>query len=426
MSDKDTGKRLFRKVALERLSSPEQLDQLMRITSPLDWVALLAVGVLLVCGVLWGIWGSIPTKVEGSGILMSRGGVYTVSARGSGNVKSIRFKEGDVVQAGQVVAIIGQPGVRDEILSLENEISQLKAQYDRQRDFGARNMALVETSFREQRADLLQTNEALNAQVNLLRKMLEDQRRLVKLGLITRMKPLNTQIEIDDRTEKIRQNKNKIEELVIQKLQTRNRMQEDLLKLETQIESARDQLYGLKNTLQKDAMAISLCTGKVISVDVEKGSVVQAGSQLMTVEVAEGHARFLQAVLYFPAAQGKKIRQGMKAHVSPSTLKKEQYGSIIGLVTFVSAFPSTPGAMKRVLQNERMVEELSKNGAPIEVRVALVPDARTFSRYKWTSSNGPPVSIETGTLCTGSAIVKREPPVQLIIPLMKKYVLGIS
>ena len=70
MSSEDAGNRLFRKVALERLSSPEQLDQLMRITSPVGWVALLALGVLLACGVLWGIWGSIPTKVKGSGILM--------------------------------------------------------------------------------------------------------------------------------------------------------------------------------------------------------------------------------------------------------------------------------------------------------------------------------------------------------------------
>jgi HlyD family secretion protein len=398
----------------------------MRITSPVGWVALLALGVLLACGVLWGIWGSIPTKVEGSGILMSRGGVFAVSARASGSVKFVRFNEGDVVLAGQVVATIGQPGIRDKILSAEDKISQLKAQYDQQRDFGARDMALEEQSIAEQRANLLQTNEGLSAQLKSLKKRLKDQERLVKLGLITRMKALNTQIEIDDRTEKIRQNKNKIKQLSIQKLQTRNRIEENLLNLENQIESARDQLYSLQNTLREDALPISMYTGKIVSVRVEVGDVVQTGSQLMTVEMMGGHSRFLEAVLFFPAAQGKRIHRGMKAHVSASTLKKEQYGSIIGLVTFVSAFPTSPQVMERVLQNKKMVEDLSKDGAPIEVRVALVPDVRTFSRYKWTSSNGPPVSIETGTVCSGSAIVKRQPPIQLIIPLMKKYVLGIG
>ncbi len=426
MSNEDTGKRLFRKVAQERLSSPEQLDQLMRITSPVGWVALLALGVLLACSVLWGIWGSIRTKVEGAGILMSRGGLFAVTTQGSGSVRAVRFNEGDVVQAGQVVAVIGQPGIRDEILSAEHKISELKAKYDQQRDFGAREMALEEQSIAEQRAGLLQTNEGLNSQLKLLKKRLKDQKWLVKQGLITRIDATNTQIEIDGRSETIRQNKNSIKQLSIQKLQTRNRIEENLLDSENQIESARDQLYSLKNTLQDDALPISMYTGKIVSVAVKVGDEVQTGSQLMTVEMMGEHSRFLEAVLYFPAAQGNKIHQGMTAQVSPSMVKEEEFGSIIGLVTFVSAFPATPQAMKRVLQNEKMVGDLSKDGAPIEVRVALVPDLRTFSRYKWTSSNGAPVSIEAGTVSSGSAIVERQPPIQLVIPLMKKYVLGIG
>ena len=38
---------IFRKVALERLSSPEQLDQLMQVTSPKGWLALAGLGALL-------------------------------------------------------------------------------------------------------------------------------------------------------------------------------------------------------------------------------------------------------------------------------------------------------------------------------------------------------------------------------------------
>ena len=33
---------IFRKTALEKLSSPEQLDELMKITTPKGWVALIA------------------------------------------------------------------------------------------------------------------------------------------------------------------------------------------------------------------------------------------------------------------------------------------------------------------------------------------------------------------------------------------------
>ena len=56
---------LFRKVALDKLSSPEQLDQLITLTTPRAWFALIAIGGILVTAILWGVFGSIPTKDEG-------------------------------------------------------------------------------------------------------------------------------------------------------------------------------------------------------------------------------------------------------------------------------------------------------------------------------------------------------------------------
>lgn len=426
MTEKKAGKRIFRKVALEHLSLPEQLDQLMRITSPAGWLALVATGLLLACGILWGIWGSIPTTVEGSGILMSRGGIFSISARASGRVQAIRLDEGDEVEAGQTVVIIGQPDIRDKILAAQNKVRDLNTQYEQHRSFSKKEMALEERSIKEQRTNLLQTNKSLKAQLKLLRKRLMNQQRLVELGLITRMKVLDTRIEIDSRTEKIRQNNNQIKQLSIQKLQSHNTIREELLDLEGEIQMARDELQGLQHSLQMDSKAISVFTGKVISVDVALGDVVQTGSRLMTIEKTGQDARFLQAIMYVPANQGKRISAGMRVHVAPSTVKKDRYGSIMGLVTYVSAFPANPEAMKRVLLNEKMVEELSKSGPSIEVKVALVPDSRTHSGYKWTSSDGPPVSIHAGTMCTATAIVKRMQPIQLVIPLMKKYFLGMG
>ena len=71
---------IFRKVALDRLSSPEQLDQLLRVTDRRGWLALTAIGMLLVIAVAWGILGSVSSKVTGEGLLMRRGGMRTVAA----------------------------------------------------------------------------------------------------------------------------------------------------------------------------------------------------------------------------------------------------------------------------------------------------------------------------------------------------------
>ena len=61
---------IFRKEALERLSSPEQLDQLMQIVTPRSWLPLGVLGALLVCGLLWSFFGRIPVTTTGRGVLV--------------------------------------------------------------------------------------------------------------------------------------------------------------------------------------------------------------------------------------------------------------------------------------------------------------------------------------------------------------------
>lgn len=99
---------IFRKVALERLSSPEQLDQLLRVTDRRGWLALSGAAMLLVMAVLWGVLGSVSSKISGDGLLMRRGGLRTVVSRASGEVMDLHVRVGDVIDQGQVVATLFQ------------------------------------------------------------------------------------------------------------------------------------------------------------------------------------------------------------------------------------------------------------------------------------------------------------------------------
>jgi hypothetical protein len=63
---------IYRKAALERLSSPEELDSLMQVTTPKGWLALLSLGGLMLIALSWGISGRIPTKVLGQGMILAR------------------------------------------------------------------------------------------------------------------------------------------------------------------------------------------------------------------------------------------------------------------------------------------------------------------------------------------------------------------
>jgi hypothetical protein len=95
---------VYRKAALERLSSPDQLDRLVRVTTPMGWVALLSLGVLAVAFMAWALFGSVATEVRGEGVLLRPGGVSRLSAAAEGVVEEVRVDDGAAVQRGEVVA----------------------------------------------------------------------------------------------------------------------------------------------------------------------------------------------------------------------------------------------------------------------------------------------------------------------------------
>ncbi len=55
--DKNSG--LFRKKSIERVSSPEQLDDYIRVTHPSVWVILIAIIILLTGVIIWAAFGTV-------------------------------------------------------------------------------------------------------------------------------------------------------------------------------------------------------------------------------------------------------------------------------------------------------------------------------------------------------------------------------
>lgn len=97
---------LFRKSAIEKLSSPEQLDKAIVITPPSFWIALIGGILIIVVTLVWGIWGRIPVKVETAGIYMSGNGTADVYSEVSGVVTEVIVESGDYVKKGQIIAYV--------------------------------------------------------------------------------------------------------------------------------------------------------------------------------------------------------------------------------------------------------------------------------------------------------------------------------
>ncbi len=81
-------KQIFRKKSVERVSSPEQLSDYIRVSNPSVWMTLAALIVLLAGVCVWGVLGKLETKV--SAAALSEGGsiVCYVKEADAENVES--------------------------------------------------------------------------------------------------------------------------------------------------------------------------------------------------------------------------------------------------------------------------------------------------------------------------------------------------
>lgn len=55
---------IFRKKSIEKHSSPEQLNDYIRVTKPSVWIVLLAVIILLVGIMIWSLFGTVEVTEE--------------------------------------------------------------------------------------------------------------------------------------------------------------------------------------------------------------------------------------------------------------------------------------------------------------------------------------------------------------------------
>ena len=63
MAEKSAENSVFRKKSLERISSPEQLNDYIRVSSPGIWILLAAVVVLLIGIGVWASFGTMESKI---------------------------------------------------------------------------------------------------------------------------------------------------------------------------------------------------------------------------------------------------------------------------------------------------------------------------------------------------------------------------
>lgn len=370
---------LLRKASVDKLSSPEQLDMMMRVTSPMGWVAVAAIGALILAAVVWSVTFPMPVKVDGRGFMVRGEAVREVQILAGGTIQSMEVKTGDVIESGTVVARMSMPDVEARLTSARALLVEL----EQQTSSSGSQTASIQGRLRGQIARL----EADRAQ----------KQKLVDRGLLTSASVASIDQQITS---------------------LQNSMAQSMIGTGDRglrVEDKRLEVRELEAKLANDAVVRSPFPGRVVAVRAGVGQPVRPGDALLSLESNKDPMRVIGFV---PLAAGKKVLSGLDARISPSFVRVEDYGFLLGKVISVSTLPVTPEEIQRIVANDALARQyIDLNPFQVVIEPLL---AETPSGFRWTSSAGPPLEVGSGTDCTIQVVVETRKPISYVIPTVKK------
>lgn len=267
---------IFRTQSLETLSSPEQLDHTLKITSPRSWLLLTAFGLVIGAILVWGFTGKIPETIAAHGLVIRDGGLNPIVCLQTGLLERMLIEPGDQIRIGTPVAII-------------------------------------------------------------------------------------------------------------------------------------------RNTHGKQQIVYSSMGGKIIELLVSEGGMIQAGS---AIAITEHQNRPLEAIIFVPQENSKFVKKEMSVALQLSNVRKEDYGVLKGRVNDVGEYPISSTGLKALLNTDSLEGNFLQQGPLVMVNVELDVDESTISRYKWSTKQGPPFEISSGTEISIAQIeLQSQRPIELALPI---------
>tara|TARA_B100002051_G_scaffold80951_1_gene77361 strand:- start:6911 stop:8032 length:1122 start_codon:yes stop_codon:yes gene_type:complete len=366
---------LFRKNALDALSSPEKLDEPLRLIKPEQWVLLVSMSGLAVAIVLWAIFGRLPIRVSGRGVLIRQNSITVVQSETSGRVQSLDVQVGQCLKTGQLVAKI-------EPVQKEVEQTQARSQVEQ----------LINQDSEEDQLGIIRLR-----QLALRIKRVEG---LAEIGALSRDELARRKQELADLKDSIAARDNQ---------------------REIQITQQKARIKSLQEEIKRTSSIRSPINGCIIDKSVHLGEVVQPGTHIFSIESTH-HQSSLESLAFFTAADGKRLSPGQRVRISPENTKPQRHGSIDGKILTIRKLPVHEDALKKRLGIESLITSFQREqqGPLIEISTSLQRDSKTKSGYHWGGGPGPDLQLTAGTPTSVRVLVEERQPISYVIPILRR------
>jgi HlyD family secretion protein len=405
--------------APKRFASPDHLDQRINLIPPAMRVMALSATVLVIAGLVWAFFGSVPTRATGRGVLLADGKAsHTVQPVVSGPVVELLVTRGQQVEEDALIARIEQVSLNTQLASntarvavMEQNLARLKAAHENE-------LAKSEMSYRRQSAAAEEQISAGKIRAAALKEILTADEALMQRGLVNRMEVANARAQYDQTMQEVANATARAVQIESQREQKRDLLADIERQKQEDIDALKAEGARLQSEVNIGSAVKSPVAGRVEEIRVGRGDVVSPGTVLVTIgQVNPGSFEILAV---FSNNMAKRIAPGMDTHIRPVSVKKEEHGSMRGRVLSISELSISKAELDAILRNSELTNNLMGDTAPLLAKIEVFLDKGTPSGFAWWGGQGPPFAVTRGTRVEVDVLVDHRRPIALIIPAFRQ------
>ncbi|MFJ4466608.1 HlyD family efflux transporter periplasmic adaptor subunit [Streptomyces sp. NPDC089424] len=169
-------------------------------------------------------------------------------------------------------------------------------------------------------------------------------------------------------------------------------------------------------TAEGETVVRTIAAGRLTALAATIGQIISTGADVAAVEKVADADDPLYATVYVPAENAGSIPADAAVDLTVQTVPTQEYGVLRGHVKSVDRAPQSPQEIASFLGDNQLGEQFTKDGRPVAVTVRLDRSSATRSGYKWSSADGPPFTLTSMTMATGSIRLADQRPVDWLLP----------
>lgn len=405
---------IFRPAAVEHYSDASQFEQTFLPIRYKKWIIRGSLALLFIGLLIWFFFGTLPIEAQGVGIAVNAEGLSNVEAAFSGVIKRLNVQVGEYVQQGDLLAVIYNPEIETRLNTTHQTIENLQKRIVHLREEVEKEKKAEKEAISEEIKAANYKIKVLEKEIPILQEDVHNKEDLASRGLFDSQSLQESKELLWSKQTDLETTKANLSHFYF--LFKKGYRQQEVDALQEQLLAALQDKSLLEAQLNYKNI-YSPVAGIVLEWFIHADKYVAAGDLIARLEIHSKEKSHKVFYGYLPVEIGRKVRLNAEVAIELTTVKQQEYGAILGNIVSFSPYAISPENLTQLINNPALIHHfMQQHEAVIQVVIEPQRDSKTISGYRWTSGEGPPIQLTSGTLCTFKGLVEEVHPYLYVIP----------